>query len=39
VEVLCEERGKLYLARRGRKLIATGRFLASGSIRENVKLT
>jgi len=33
-----KRRGKLYLARRGRNLISTRRFLATGSIRENVKL-
>jgi hypothetical protein len=32
-----ERRGKHYLAWRGRNLIATGRFVATGSIRENVK--
>ena len=34
-----ERRGKLYLAWRGRNLIATRRLLATGIIRENVKLT
>jgi len=39
VEVLCEEKREAVFSPEGKNVIATGRFLATGSIRENVKLT